>query len=317
MGDNRVTDRNRLSIVRPDLASEWSHKNLLSLDKVAINCAKRVWWICSKCKFEWECKVSIRNNYIPTGKNGATHIHKYPAFCPCCASKISKNAKLMAEWNWKMNTIHPYFVAGKVLRVWWICEDCKFEWKDWAANRILGIGGSCPRCNSIEVLYPHIAKEFSPKNNSKPCDVSYGSNEKVLWKCSCCNNEWSAAVGNRTIGGAGCPRCSRIKLKDGTIWDSKAEAYYYICLISLGEKFVIKKKYDGLKKHICDFYLIDKDEYVEVTSFHKNSRNINYYDYLRNIVKKKKYVNDNLKSKFKFVQIKYGRKEQNELMKWV
>ena len=81
MGSHSITDSNRLILKRPDLAEEWSLKNSMGPNEVAINCTKLSWWKCKKCNFEWQTKAVYRNNYVPTGKNGRTHISKkYPPF---------------------------------------------------------------------------------------------------------------------------------------------------------------------------------------------------------------------------------------------
>ena len=95
MGSHLVTDSNRLSIIRPDLSEEWSSKNKLLPSQVAVNCTKLVWWLCSKCGFEWEAKVTDRNFYRYHGKNGRTKIKNHPSFCPFCVSKTVLNTMLI------------------------------------------------------------------------------------------------------------------------------------------------------------------------------------------------------------------------------
>jgi len=70
-----------------------------------------------------------------------------------------------------------------------------------------------------------------------------------------------------------------------------------------GVEFVHGGKYgSAIGNRRYDFYLVDENKYVEVTSFNKNSMGIRWMSYLRNIVLKKKYVEKVLKSHFEFIQ---------------
>ncbi|MBQ8418585.1 MAG: hypothetical protein IJX10_08165 [Phascolarctobacterium sp.] len=62
--------------------------------------------------------------------------------------------------------------------------------------------------NSLEELFPKIAKEWHPTKNKsvKPNQVKKGSTAKYWWLCSVCNNEYMASVYHRTSG-TGCPKC--------------------------------------------------------------------------------------------------------------
>ena len=66
--------------------------------------------------------------------------------------------------------------------------------------------------NSLQSKYPSIAAEwlFSKNGGITPEMVSYASNDKYWWKCMTCQNEWSAAISDRTSGGKGCPKCGHV-----------------------------------------------------------------------------------------------------------
>jgi hypothetical protein len=129
--------------------------------------------------------------------------------------------------------------------------------------------------------------------------------------------EWEATVSSRTSGGNGCPKCSKIVLKDGTMWASKTEAYFYIQLVKNSKKFLYDGRYTGLGNRKYDFYLPEENKYIEVTSFHKKSKNVDYVKYLRNIVKKKRYVENILRANFQFVQLKLSKFQEKELSLFV
>lgn len=63
--------------------------------------------------------------------------------------------------------------------------------------------------NSLEIMFPEVAKQWSTRNFpllSK--DVSYGSNKKVWWRGEC-GHEWQASPHSRTgKNSPGCPYCS-------------------------------------------------------------------------------------------------------------
>jgi len=128
-------------------------------------------------------------------------------------------------------------------------------------------------------------------------------------------NEWEATVSSRTSGGNGCPKCSKVKLKNGMTFDSKVEAYHYLKLSSKYDKILYNKLYGkGMGNRRYDFYIPFENLYIEVTAFHKGSRNISYISYLRNIVKKRRYVKS-IGGKFEFIQKKLTASENKMLEK--
>ncbi|WP_243861975.1 zinc-ribbon domain-containing protein, partial [Coprococcus comes] len=52
---------NDLATLLPDIAAEWSEKNLpLKPDEVNAKSRKNVWWRCSKCGNEWKSVINAR-----------------------------------------------------------------------------------------------------------------------------------------------------------------------------------------------------------------------------------------------------------------
>lgn len=171
---------------------------------------------------------------------------------------------------------------------------------------------------TLAVKYPHLIKEYSSKNLIPIETIRHNSDKKYLWECQFCKNEWLATPTNRTVAGSGCPKCSKIKLKDGTTWDSKTEAYQYICLKESGKKFVHHGSYGGeLGKNYYDFYIPEENKYIEITSFRKDSINVDYRLYLRNIAKKKHYVENVLNAKFEFIKIKLRKYHNKKINEWL
>lgn len=55
-----VSDKNRLSILFPELVLEWSSKNNLKPYNFSYGSHSRVFWICLSCNFEWESSIKDR-----------------------------------------------------------------------------------------------------------------------------------------------------------------------------------------------------------------------------------------------------------------
>jgi hypothetical protein len=68
--------------------------------------------------------------------------------------------------------------------------------------------------NSLDVLKPHLAKEWHPTKNGNlsPRDVTPASGVKVWWICEK-RHEWEAVIYSRTIG-MGCPFCQNLEETD-------------------------------------------------------------------------------------------------------
>ena len=58
---------------------------------------------------------------------------------------VTTNPKLIEEWNYDKNSIHPTEItAGSGKRVWWLCSVCGHEWEAIIEGRNQGRG--CPQC---------------------------------------------------------------------------------------------------------------------------------------------------------------------------
>ena len=141
-----VTDKNRLSIIYPEVADEWhptKNGNLMPND-VSFGSHKKIWWFCSKddCRHEWDAPVKNRTN----GGCG----------CPGCSGlAVTDKNRLSAthpevadEWHpTKNGNLMPNdvsFASNK--KIWWFCskDDCRHEWDTPVYSRTNGRG--CPAC---------------------------------------------------------------------------------------------------------------------------------------------------------------------------
>ena len=201
---------NSLEDLYPEISLEWNYeKNDKTPDQYRPRSNEKVWWICEK-GHEWISSINNR-----TKGNG----------CPyCVGKKILKGEndfetlfpEIAAEWNYKKNSKTPdQYRPHSNEKVWWICNE-GHEWQTTVNNRVYGNG--CPFCsgrkvvkgkNDLATMYPELLKEWDyEKNTLDPSEVSFGSNERVWWRCKR-GHEWQTTISNRTTLRRGCSLCSK------------------------------------------------------------------------------------------------------------
>lgn len=127
--------------------------------------------------------------------------------------------KLRREWNWDKNRdLDPHAILqGSGKKVWWVCER-GHEWQIDPYTRTRK-HSDCPFCfgrkilvgfNDLKTLFPILSEEWDYEKNYPyiPENFTKGSGKKVWWRCSKCNHEWEAIIGNRAKLGRGCPICA-------------------------------------------------------------------------------------------------------------
>ncbi len=194
----------------------------------------------------------------------------------CAGSQIGRynNLKyarpdLAKEWSSK-NTVSPEnFTASSGVKIWWKCSVCSYEWKTRIADRNAGRG--CSACagqvltdkNRLSITHPKVSSEWhSTKNKGlTPKDVSYGTNRKVWWLCTTCQQEWFASINSRTNIKSGCPYCA----------NAQKESKIALTLKKLlKNEHVVMAEYKILKNPETgawlpyDIYLSDKNVYIEI-----------------------------------------------------
>lgn len=304
----KLSNKNMLSIIDPHLIMEWDFdKNDKLPSDFSYGSGISVCWKCSVCGHKWKTKICYRHH-----GNG----------CPRCKRKKvrngnslwHKNYQLSKEWNLRKNhgLTSKMFTPNSHKVVWWKCRTCNFEWEE-SINKRNMTGDSCFRCRSLAIKCPQLIKEWHPTKNLPltPYDITFRSKKVIWWKCKVCGYDWKINPGNR-IGGTNCPACPKVKLKNGTVCDSWVEAYLFLQYKNKGVRFKYNKLYGKpMGKRRYDFYLIDENKYVEVTSFKSGSIGISWFKYLKNIVVKKKYVEKVLNAEFEFKNIFLSPKQIN------
>lgn len=140
---NKVLERGSLADNDPKLASEWHpHKNgELTPEDITANRFKNVWWLCSKCGYEWEASPNNRRKGVG---------------CPCCSGRVPQKGEndfqtlfpeLAQEWDTEKN--YPYtpdgFLPKSGKKMWWKCRVCGYGWNTEIRNR--SNGHNCPKCS--------------------------------------------------------------------------------------------------------------------------------------------------------------------------
>jgi hypothetical protein len=71
-----------------------------------------------------------------------------------------------------------------------------------------------PRRRSLASEHPDVAREFVAAvglPGVTAAELAAGGDDRVLWRCRSCGNQWEAQVKNRTQLGTGCPPCSHAR----------------------------------------------------------------------------------------------------------
>ena len=201
---------NDLQSLRPEIAEEWSDKNLpLTPSQVTAFANRKVWWRCSK-GHEWNTLISTRS---------------YGSKCPYCSDILmlkgfndfeTQHPELAKEWSDRNGDLKPDMVNSKSrINVWWKCGVCGYEWKSLVKSRVKGT--KCPVCadravlpgyNDLATTDPDLIPEWDSEKNGEtgPDRVSRLSMKPVWWKCEF-GHSWKDIISSRTLEGAGCRYC--------------------------------------------------------------------------------------------------------------
>jgi DNA-directed RNA polymerase subunit RPC12/RpoP len=141
-----ILDKRNLTITNPELIKEWNYNKNSSIDPKSVLSSnpQKVWWICSKCGYEWQAKIS---NRAVLGRG-----------CPCCSNRVivvgvndlaTTHPEIAKEWHpTKNKDLTPQKVTyGSNKKVWWLCRK-GHEYQATIGHRTCGVGTNCPICNS-------------------------------------------------------------------------------------------------------------------------------------------------------------------------
>ena len=211
---------------RPDLVLEWhpSRNGGVTPDQVFAGSDAQIWWLCAECGHEWNTKLSKR---VSRGQGcrqcSAKRRAKAQATPSPGHSLADRDPELAAEWHPTLNPGRSpsavWLTSGA--EVWWLCPNCRHEWKASVYRRSTGVG--CRKCaaarrgvlratptpgKSFADVYPKPAAEWHPSlNELKPTEVRPASRKKVWWRCAE-GHEWTVAPADRQRGER-CPDCAK------------------------------------------------------------------------------------------------------------
>ena len=202
---------NDLETLRPEIAAEWSERNLpLTPDQVMPYSRKKVWWRC-KHGHEWQTTVHTRSC-----GNG----------CPICSNKTvikglndyaSRYPKLLSEWSDKnLMKLEDVKARDGAKRYWWKCPVCGNEYQKTLVRKLEAMG--CPFCakrkakegfSDLKTTDPEIAFEWNEELNGgwMPEDVTRRSRRFIRWNCGC-GHVWGCSISERTLNGKTCVICA-------------------------------------------------------------------------------------------------------------
>lgn len=210
-GNALLSGFNDLATTHPELIQQW-HPTLngdLKPSEVIGGGHIKYWWL-GKCGHEWESSVSNRLRHS----------------CPYCGGNLvlkgfndleSKFPELCREWHPTKNLpLVPSQINFGTNKPYWWLGNCGHEWKAIVGNRVRGAG--CSICAGKEVLTgfndlasrcPELLEEWDYSKNSHldPTKLISGSREPAWW-IGKCGHTWNSPIQNRSLSGAGCPKCS-------------------------------------------------------------------------------------------------------------
>ena len=163
---------NDLATLLPDIAAEWSEKNLpLKPDEVNAKSRENVWWRCSKCGNEWKSVINARVK---------------GTVCPVCAERealagyndlATTDSQLLSEWDYEKNKWKPTEVSRtSAKRAWLKCRH-GHSWSMKINERTI-LGKGCRICEQ-EYLSVFPAFALSYYSHMKGLKIELGS-DRVL-----------------------------------------------------------------------------------------------------------------------------------------
>ncbi len=139
-----VTHKNNLAVKHKKISDEWdTDKNFLGAEEVTPGSHKKVYWLCSVCKYSWKAYIYSRTKDNPTG-------------CPACTNMVVTDKNNLAvmfleiskDWDIDKNIgfLPETVTSGSGELVWWLCDVCSFSWKTSIYHRTKNKSG-CPKCS--------------------------------------------------------------------------------------------------------------------------------------------------------------------------
>lgn len=196
--------------LHPELMDEYAPDNLINPYNVFPNSKEAVEWICKECEYHWTATFALRH----VG-NGNCPVCNRTALIPDKNSFAAVYPDYIKYWSISNNrkTDEVFYNSTEWFR--FICPTCNGEHGAFISDFLSN--NSCPYCkgirlspniNSLKVIYPDIARRWSPNNSLGPEMVLPTSTEWIKWVCDTCACEYSSPVRNVVNGTDDCPYCN-------------------------------------------------------------------------------------------------------------
>ncbi len=247
----RLTDANRLSICRPDVAADWDYdKNSDAPDQYTVSSNVSKWWICraepGHPSFERTIEQRTRRTPMKCPECPVRRPEPKPRTDsdPVSTAHITDANRLTtcrpdvaADWDHELNapyTPDQFSIASSSREWWWRCPEAQhpsypakisFRTRERHPAKCPG----CPRrktpdayvtdANRLSIQRPHLIPSWNVEANLPltPALVTIGSAKSVIWNCLD-NPEhppWPAPIADRAGSenreGTGCPKCVLVR----------------------------------------------------------------------------------------------------------
>ena len=208
----RVCKHTSLGSQAPDIAASWDFEaNASTPSDYTANSHHQAQWLCPNCKHKWSARINMR----VSGLTG----------CPQCfrnrrrLSKVSHftfaacDHPLLGDWDFEANAKDGLYPEKIRLRskkhVHWVCHKCPrgcLHRYQAPPNDRIGKGSGCPscsghkacKCNSLQSLFPNIAREWDYERNEGSPDEYASRSRVVAWWTSAELGSWQQRIYGRT-----------------------------------------------------------------------------------------------------------------------
>lgn len=134
------------------LLSEYSSKNEQSSRKIAAGSAKKVYWKCSTCGYEWEAVVRSRTSYGCNCPSCAGRLLETNNLYLWCMNNGERGQRILSEYSSKNGLTSEEIAPMYNGKVWWKCSTCGYEWEA-VVSRRTSLGCDCPKCDKTQTSY--------------------------------------------------------------------------------------------------------------------------------------------------------------------
>lgn len=202
---------NSLAFKFPELESQYSENNTIAFKDLSYGSNKKVNWVCED-----------GHEYSQTVDKKTTRNFG----CPFCSGRYATKENNLAlaypEIAKQFDAEKSGTTADKVtpksnLLMWWNCEKGHSYKTSPNKKTREDLPYGCPFCssyqidstNSLQALFPEIAKEFDAVSNGITADeIAPASSKKYKWKCLASGHSYISSPSGKTRKKLGCPYCS-------------------------------------------------------------------------------------------------------------